>query len=533
MKQTIKSLSEQMKKVCIDEFVVEEYKSGDYGYNVVYGLLHNKIKVGFKVAYQKDTDDVSNIENIINKQIEWVDYISSKLSPENCSLISYINGENLTSFELYYNIDGKIVNFMVPLCYWKKNHPTSMPPIYYSNKELVKVTKKTILSYTKNFKVLLEDKSFDLEKYELSNGERVLVRGKQKYIPSVIISGKAYGVCNTFVIQDFENANVKKILKKELEKIRNPLFANKSNSKKTIDLRKYTKLVNAYNQSNLLKQKYISVYDKYEKLKINSNCNECKNYDPNNDVTFWRYEGILDQNIRFSNCSNKCDKIENVKKAFSTMMKRKQAMEEYNKTEFIPMAFELFDEYQPNFVNWLIGETVSWKELFPDVSSTSVDELYLLLDSGSTGRYVWENNIITISGQTVKEERKELLELGQDTAHNIRNVYMPIRDNDIILENNKISYNHNKDGDIKIKNDNRYNAKINTINEGIKRLKSNYDIFETDQDKYMVNSMLAIYLEFLEDHENAKYYKQQAISLSESNVVKDEKIETLFKGIVD
>jgi hypothetical protein len=291
--------------------------------------------------------------------------------------------------------------------------------------------------------------------------------------------------------------------------------------------------VNAYNQSKLLEERYISAYDKYSDSKINSKCDECKNYNPNNDVTFRRFEGILDENVRFSNCDNKCNKMENVVKAFSNMMKKKIAMEEYNKSEFIPAAFDFFEECQPNFIEWLTAKTVSWKEIFPDTDSTIVDRLYLLLDRGSTGKYIWENDIITISGKTINEKRKELLQLGQNVEHNIKNVYMPIRDNYIILENNKISYNHNKDGNIKTQNINIYNATIREVDEGIKRLQSNYNIFKTDQDKYMVNSMIAIYFEFLGDHKNAHHYKQQVNSLKEEKIVKDEKIEILLKGIID
>ena len=83
-------------------------------------------------------------------------------------------------------------------------------------------------------------------------------------------------------------------------------------------------------ETKLLEEKYISSYNKYSDLKFNSKCDECKNYNPNNDVTFRRFEGILDENVRFSDCDNKCNKMENVKKAFSNMMKKKIAMEEYN-----------------------------------------------------------------------------------------------------------------------------------------------------------------------------------------------------------
>ena len=58
MKQTIKSLAAQMKNICIDGFVIEGYKSGDYGYNVVYGYFSQLAskKYSSKTIYQEFSD---------------------------------------------------------------------------------------------------------------------------------------------------------------------------------------------------------------------------------------------------------------------------------------------------------------------------------------------------------------------------------------------------------------------------------------------------------------------------------------------
>lgn len=118
-------------------------------------------------------------------------------------------------------------------------------------------------------------------------------------------------------------------------------------------------------------------------------------------------------------------------------------------------------------------------------------------------------------------------------GHNIRNAYIPIRDDDLTVdESGRVCYNHQKDGEIEEYNRNSYNATVGNIRGlGIDRLTKNYEIFRTPQDRYMVNAMLAVYFSFLGEDEKAKEYKAIVDGLPASKIAKDEKIERLIKRL--
>lgn len=153
MAQTIKSLTAMMNDVHVDGFQFETLKKGDYGYNLVYGAVDGKIQVAFKIEYQKDGDPsaVKNIEQAITENVAIVRMINSKLSPKGSSLVKFIDGWHLLSYDMGYEIAGKTIEFEVPKFYHIKNQPNN-PPVPYSAEELIKLMKKTIKTNVKNLK---------------------------------------------------------------------------------------------------------------------------------------------------------------------------------------------------------------------------------------------------------------------------------------------------------------------------------------------------------------------------------------------
>lgn len=154
MAQTIKSLKVMMNNVHVEGFQLENFKRGDYGYNLVYGLVDGKIHVGFKVDYQKDGDPnaIGNIEQSIKEDVGIVRMINSKLSPKGSSLVKFVDGWHVLSYDMGYEVDGSTIEFAVPKFYRKKNMPSNSSPIPYISKQLVKLMKKTIKLNVKKLK---------------------------------------------------------------------------------------------------------------------------------------------------------------------------------------------------------------------------------------------------------------------------------------------------------------------------------------------------------------------------------------------
>lgn len=543
MKQSLKSLSAQMKDIEIDGFVLDTLKKGDYGYNMAYGCVDGQIQVGIKIPYQddKDEDAAEYIKTFLQYSVDTFRLISKKLSPKHSKLVKLIDGEKLFTYDIGYEVDGKRIDFTSPQCYWIKNHPSYKPPIMYSAPETINIMKKTIHSYIKNFKTLLNTRGFELIKYEMSNdGENIFVLGKQKFVNYAVITGKAFGNENTFVIKNFESENIKKRMKTELENFKSGEKSGNekvSNKQRTIDLRSYPEVVEVYTKADRLENSFMNAHNKYRNEVRKCKCEECKNYNSNKDIRAWRFEGGVDVDGRFSTCIKPCENFENIKLAMESMAKKKNKLDEYNKTVFVPTLLKFFEKTNPTFIHWLTGEKMSWKEVFPNadtvVKNRDVILLQILLSSGFSGEYIWENDVITLRGELTTNDRKELIVLGKDTNHNIGNAYMPIRDDELTIDKDgKIVYNYSKDGEIEEYNKNLLSSTKRLVQMyGTNRLTKNYEIFKTPQDRYKVNAMLSIYFNFLGDFEKSKHYKQIVKSLPETKIEKDEKIEKLLNGM--
>ena len=69
MAQTIKSLNEMLKDIKVEGFQLRKLKRGLYaGYNLAYGVVDDKIEIGFKILYQKENDP--NAKNAIEQTIK-------------------------------------------------------------------------------------------------------------------------------------------------------------------------------------------------------------------------------------------------------------------------------------------------------------------------------------------------------------------------------------------------------------------------------------------------------------------------------
>lgn len=473
MAQTIKSLKQQMTNVKVNGFAVKDYKKGDYGYNLVYGLLDDKIEVAFKIPYQNENADVAKeISEILEQNIGFVRFINAKLIPKDCALVKFIDGEYLNSFQMGIAVDGRNIEFSVFWVYWQKNHPSYKPPIRYSLKQVIKNIKKSVANYIANFKALLDSTEFHYENHSVVSG----LNNTNKTSLNLKINGSAFGINDSFIVEDFENANIKKILKRQLK-----IFKDRSEGKITetkdnvlIDLRNYPELVAALAKEERLTRSFY------------------KNETP----------------------------------------QKKSARDEFCKTTLIPLAKKIFGEVDAKFIDWRIGEELDWNELFPenffeDCDYNDIRLLTLILDRGSTGKYIWKNKVITASGQALEDERKELLQLGKDVNHNLRNTYMIIRDDDLILDkDNNIVYNQ-KQG----RTEQSKKLTVKYITDNVKRLTHNISIFKSNEDKYKANAMIAIYYSFLGETEKAKEYKKLVDEIKLNNVQLDEKIEVLLKGI--
>lgn len=470
MAQTIKSLKQQMDKVDIKDFTVKDYGKGDYGYNIIYGTLDNNIDVSFRMPYQNENTDVTNkITEILEDNISFVRYISTKLLPKDCTLVKYYDGQYINLFHIGIAVDGRTIEFPMYWVYWTKNR---VEPIQYSLEQIVESIKKSINNYYSNFKILLNTKDFIYKSHSVVDG----LNNSNELALNLKIIGSAFGVEDSFVINDFENSNIKKALKQQLKiyKKKSHNKKSKSNSDQLIDLRNYPELVDALNKEERLNSQY------------------------------YKNQTLQKQTVR----------------------------DEFCKTTLIPVAKKVFDEINARFIEWRIGEEVSWQEIFNDEFFSDCDYndiriLTLMCKSGSTGKYVWANNVITTLGTYIKDEREKLLKLGQDVDHNIDNTYTIIRDDDLTLdENNNIVYNQTPN-----RNELSKKLTIKYIKDNVKRLTHNIKLFKTNQNKYIVYSMLAIYYSFLSDVEKSRNYKKLVDKIKRTNIKLDKKIERLLLGV--
>ena len=104
---------------------------------------------------------------------------------------------------------------------------------------------------------------------------------------------------------------------------------------------------------------------------------------------------------------------------------------------------------------------------------------------------------------------------------------MIIRDDDLTLDgDNNIIYNQTSG-----RNEFSKKLTIEYIKDDVKRLTHNIKLFKTNQDKYMVYSMIAIYSSFLLDLEKSRYYKKLLDKIKRTNIKLDKKIENLLVGV--
>ena len=476
MSQTIKDLKQQMDKIKIDGFTINDYKKGDYGYNNVCGLLDDQIEVSFMIPYQsKKADATKEISKTLEKDIKFVRFIREKLMPKDCSLTKFIDGEYLTAFHIGITTNGHAIEIPLSWVYWIKNHPSYQPPISYSLDQVIKNIKTSVKKYHCNLQILLNSKEFHYENYSLVAG----LKGKKdltRISRNLKINGSAFGIDCSFIVKDFENANIKKILKQQLKNLKNKLNSKKTKdeSNALIDLRNYTELVAA-----------------------------------------------LKKEDRMSNGIFK-----------NETQQKKATRDEFCKTTLIPLAKKIFSEVNAKFIKWQIGEELSWNELFPDNffddnDYNDIKMLTLILERGWNGKYIWKNNVITTSGVHLTNQRAKLLKTGQDVEHNLRNTYMEIKCDDLILnKDNKIIFSAEIANDELAK---KYALK--RIKDNVERLTHNIKIFKSKEDKYKANAMIAIYYAFLGENEKAKNYKKIVENIKRKIDKTDEKIENLLNGI--
>ena len=77
------------------------------------------------------------------------------MSPNGSALVRFVDGWHILSYDIGYEVDGKIIEFDVPKFYHENNKPNS-PPIPYDADKLVKLMKKIIKGNVKKSKALKE-----------------------------------------------------------------------------------------------------------------------------------------------------------------------------------------------------------------------------------------------------------------------------------------------------------------------------------------------------------------------------------------
>lgn len=539
MAQSIKSLTSQFKDVKVEGFKLTELRKGDYGYNMALGLVDDEIEVGFKIFYEKDGDDTAsaNIQEAVKCNVDIVRLIAKKFAPKDSKLVKFIDGETLFTYDIGFEVDGKRIYFTSPQSYLTVNHPSYKPPILYSAQEAMDILKSLIEIYIKNFKILLKSKKLKFLQYEMAkDGETIFENGKQRFIHYSIITCEFSDKQFSFVVKNFEKENIKKRLKQEFKNAKNNKFDETCQRQKVIDLRSFPEVVEAYNKIDRLENMFSNAHKKYNLLVRKGSCEGCKNYNTNKDIHGWYFDGYADVEGRFSTCRKDCEFLAELKAAMQNMNAKKKKFEEFATKTFFPTMIKFFEETNPNFIYWKTCEVLNWKDIFSDeenILKHGGDRcLRILLDSGFNGLYIWEGDVITLRGETTTDDRKELLTLGKDVEHNIREGISTIKDDYLTIDKNgKICYNHAKDGDVEEYNRNTYNATVRDMRFGLERLTKNYDIFKTPQDKYIVNSILAIYHSFFGEDTQAKMYKAVVENLPVAKFTKDERIEKLLKNV--
>ena len=232
MAQSIKSLKEQVKDIKIDNFVINEFGRGDYGYNMLYGLFDNKVVVGTLIPHMKDSDAgaPAKIATLINNDISTAKSIQQRYTPQNCELICFIDCNRIMTVELGYLVQGVPFWFEISKTWHKKNHQPYEFPIEYTPKQFAKEFNKSIDANVANLKTILNTKGFTFEKYDrivtgYNTGKPEVAKRTNKITYEWSAAhdyqffGKANGKDITFTIPiiKFEKLNMKKYMKKVMK----------------------------------------------------------------------------------------------------------------------------------------------------------------------------------------------------------------------------------------------------------------------------------------------------------------------------
>ncbi|MBD5131062.1 MAG: hypothetical protein HDT28_00470 [Clostridiales bacterium] len=518
-KQPLKSLNAQLEKVAVAGLEIESATRGDYGYNILTGTLDGGIKVTIKASYQADDDPnaVGNLTRELESNVSIVRHVAHNLMPKGCALTEYDEGLNTLLLYLGLTVDGHPTRMFV------RNYTEKPRLIFFSVERLMTEVEKSVKNHAAQLRTIIDTKGFEFIKYELLD------------MDGVVITGKAFGVKNAFTVKDFENENIAKRMKRELKAFKKLSRSGKGAPQKTIDLREYAELADAYAKSDKADSLYMNAYHKYLDSVRKANCESCGNYNGDKDRHSYGFGGAIDIDGRFSTCGKNCAHLDRVRKDMVNMSKKHDARDEFDHAVFVPAVIKFFEQVDPRFIHWLTGEIVSWRDIFPDaqtvIANNDIVLLHVLLSSGFSGEYIWENDVITLSGDSTTEDRKKVLALGQDVEHNISNTYLPIRDDNIAVnEQGKIAFNTSKKSEYKEYEINRYNITVAEVKRNIYRLSHNYALFTKPQDRYKVNAMLAVYHAFSGDMQTAAQYKSKA-ELDKRKITPDPKLETLLKAI--
>lgn len=528
MSQTIKSLKQQMSKIDVDGFTPTDYKRGDYGYNLVYGTVDGDVEAAFRIPYQKDGDEaIPKITDELKYNVGIVRGIRDKLAPKDCRIIKYIDGENTVCFTIGIEVAGIGAEITLPWMVLRDNThklETLTPQAVFAD------ISRILAAYTKNLKLIASTDGFTPIKCTQADGERK--KGRHYTVPRTVVTGTAYGVTDSFCIDDLEKDNVKKILKRELKRFKamSGGAAKKQKSGGVTDLRDRADIVDAVQTEKKLDNAYRNAYYAYVDAREKAGCGVCEKYNRIDDVVTYSFMGDRSAVKRFGGCGA-CEHAQAASDKLDKLLKKKQAHDEFFKSTLFPVALRFFEQTDASFYDWLINEKISWRELFssenPD--SDSCFTIARLFESGSNGQYVWADNVVPLCGKDIKAERKELLALGQSVEHNLNNAYISIRDDDLTVnDDGKIVYN-TSNGEI---GSNSYSFALSMIKHyGVERLEHNYALFKTADDKYKANAILAVYCAFLGDVKKAKRYKQAAQDQYGKIKTRDEKLEKLLAAV--
>lgn len=350
MAQTIKSLQKQFEKVKVDGFSVKGFKKGDYGHNTVIGTLSNGIEVAFRIYYQRENAQaIDNICEMIKQDMSLVEYIKDNLMPKGCELVMFHDGFKLFAFKMGISVDGHIIEFYVPWVHWVVENN---PPVDYTLQEVITIIKNTTKKISENFRTLLTYPKFEYESHSVVSG----FTHKNAGALDVKINGSAYGVKGCFVIKNFENADVKKILKQQLKYFKRKSHNKPAEAINIIDFRDYPEIIDACEKENRLCAKYREAHDE-----------KARNI----------YEG-------------------------------------YCKDTLIPLFKKFFVAINARFINRKNKKECSWENLFlPDFFGDDIchgaGRLEILFSRGYNGQYIWANNVVTTKGCYLQEKREEFL----------------------------------------------------------------------------------------------------------------------------